>query len=249
MPEAGSWHPSQVAQVEVATIQPSSTVPSSPQPSIPEPSSIEASGIEPSGTVLLGDREGHVAISFHRTRRADADDEGWVPPLLTTVTVATGSFSGSCAVSVREEELLAFRRQLVRLCESEEHEAVLTSVEERLCVRVRVLPQGCVVVQGHVSDDLRDGNTLVFAVRGLDPGCLLAVLRELREVGLELGIRAAASTHVEVRSRFDGSWVPGYEVAEVRGVDAERLFRLRRCSDGLVLPTLFDAGEVRTPVA
>ena len=186
-------------------------------------------------------------MSFHRTGGAD-DDSGWVPPLTATVTVSTSSFAGTCAVSVREEELLGFRRQLVRLCESEEHEAVLKSVDERLCVQLRVHPQGSVVVQGHASDDLREGNTLVFAVRGLDRRCLLRLLRQLREIELELGIRAATSTHVEVRSRFDGSWVPGYEVAEVREVDAERLFRLRRCSDGLVLPTHFGAEEVRTPV-
>ena len=42
--------------------------------------------------------------------------------------------------------------------------------------------------------------------------------------------------------------MPGFEVAEVREVEAERLFRLRRCSDGLVLPTHFAPEEVRTPV-
>jgi hypothetical protein len=204
---------------------------------------------EPSGTVLLGDREDQVAISFDPTRRPDADDDGWAPPLAATVTVSTGSFAGTAAVWVREEELLRFRRQVARLCESQEHEAVLTSVDERLCARVRVHRQGRVVVQGHVSDDLREGNTLAFVVRGLDRRCLLPLLRELRAVELELGIRTATSTHVEVRSRFDGSWVPGFEVAEVREVEAERMFRVRRCSDGLVLPTQFGPDEVRTPVS
>ena len=221
MPEPGSWHPSQVAQVELATT-------------------------EPSSTVLLGDPERHVAISFHRTR-LPADDDGWVAPLAATATISTGAFTGTCAASVREEELLGFRRQLTRLWGSEEREAVLTSIEDRLCVRLRVHPRGRVVVQGHASDDLRDGNTLVFAVRGIDQRCLLTLLRSLRKVELELGIRAGTITHVEVRSRFDGSWVPGFEVAEERGVDAERVFRLRRCSDGLVLPTLFGLEEVRTP--
>jgi hypothetical protein len=222
MPGPVSWHPSQVAQVDVATT-------------------------EPSSTVVLGEREDHVAISFHRTRSSYADDDGWAAPLAATVTVSTGSFAGTCAVSVREDELLGFRRQLVRLCESQEHEAVLQSIEERLCVRLRAHPEGLLEVQGHASDDLHEGNTLVFAVRGLDRRCLLTLLRTLREVELALGIRATTSTHVEVRSRFDGSWVPGYEVAEVREVDAVRLFRLRRCSDGLVLPTHFGPEEVRTP--
>jgi hypothetical protein len=218
----GSWHPSLVAQVEVPTTAPSSTV-------------------------LLGDREDHVALSFRRTQRPDADEDGWVAPLAATVAVSTGSFAGTCDVSVREEQLLAFRRQLARLCEAHEDEAVLTSVEERLCVRLRVQPQGRVVLQGHASDDLREGSTLVFAVRGLDQRCLVTLLRELRKVELELGIRAATDSRVEVRSRFDGSWVPGFEVAEVREVGTERLFRVRRCSDGLVLPTNFGAEEVRMP--
>src|SRR5207249_903034 len=83
---------------------------------------------------------------------------------------------------------------------SEEHEAVLTSIEDRLCVRLRVHPDGRVVVRGHASDDLREGNTLVFAVRGLDRRCLFTLLEELREVEVELGIRAATSTRVDVRS-------------------------------------------------
>jgi hypothetical protein len=222
VPDPRSWHPSLVAQIDLPTAAPSSTV-------------------------LLGGREDHVAISFRRTAPPDAEDDGWVAPLAVTVTVSTGSFTGTCEVSLGEEQLLGFRRQLARLFESHEDEAILTSIEERLCLRLRVQPQGRVVVQGHASDDLREGSTLAFALRGLDQRCLLTLLRELRKVELELGIRSATDTRVEVRSRFDGKWVPGFEVAEVREVDAERLFRLRRCSDGLVLPTNFGPDEVRMP--
>ena len=224
MPNPGSWHPSQVAQLDVAMT-------------------------EPSSTVLLGDREDHVTISFHRNRSPDADDDGWIAPLAAIVNVSTRSFASTCTVSVREEALLGFRRQLARLCESEGDEAVLSSIEERLRVRLRVHPQGHLVVQGHASDDLREGNTLLFAMHGLDQRCLLTLLQELREVELELGIRAATRNNVEVRSRFDGSWVPGFEVAEVLGVESERMYRLRRCSDGLVLPTHFAPEELRTPVS
>ena len=50
---------------------------------------------------------------------------------------------------------------------------------------------------------------------------------------------------VEVRCRFGDRWVDGFEVAEV--VDDGRSFRyrLRRRSDGAVLPTLFEARNVR----
>jgi len=46
---------------------------------------------------------------------------------------------------------------------------------------------------------------------------------------------------VEVRSRFDGRWVSGFEVAGV----AEEGYVLRRTSDGATLPSRFAAEEVR----
>ena len=41
-------------------------------------------------------------------------------------------------------------------------------------------------------------------------------------------------THVETRTGFDGSWQSGFVVAEV----TERGYRLRRESDGTILPEL-----------
>lgn len=48
-------------------------------------------------------------------------------------------------------------------------------------------------------------------------------------------------TRVEVQSRFDRSWGRGFEVAEV--VDGG--YRIRRLSDGSVLPAVFSDDEVR----
>ena len=50
---------------------------------------------------------------------------------------------------------------------------------------------------------------------------------------------------VEVRSRFDGSWCHGFEVAE-RGADPGTglRYRLRRSSDGHLLPPWFPAADV-----
>jgi len=47
--------------------------------------------------------------------------------------------------------------------------------------------------------------------------------------------------HVEVRNRFTGSWSRGFELAEI--VDGG--FKVRRLSDGSVLPTLFLPEDVR----
>ncbi|HZQ26297.1 MAG TPA: hypothetical protein VFA94_01250 [Acidimicrobiales bacterium] len=48
-------------------------------------------------------------------------------------------------------------------------------------------------------------------------------------------------TRVEVRSRFDGRWAHGFEVAEV----VDRGYRLRRLSDGSILPAEFGGEDVR----
>jgi hypothetical protein len=54
-------------------------------------------------------------------------------------------------------------------------------------------------------------------------------------------------TRVEVRSRFDERWTRGFEVAEVVSHDEPTAvrYRIRRRSDGSVLPALFVDDEVR----
>jgi hypothetical protein len=51
-------------------------------------------------------------------------------------------------------------------------------------------------------------------------------------------------TRVEVRSRFDASWARGFEIAEVLA-DAQPSYRVRRRSDGSVLPVLFTGDDLR----
>jgi hypothetical protein len=64
-------------------------------------------------------------------------------------------------------------------------------------------------------------------------------------------VRHAAG--VEVHCRFGDRWVDGFEIHEIVESDSVLRYRLRRCSDGYVLPTLFSDDEVRgftrTPVA
>lgn len=52
----------------------------------------------------------------------------------------------------------------------------------------------------------------------------------------------SAGTPVDVRSRYVGEWSRGFEVAE-RVADAG--YRVRRLSDGTVLPDVFDSQDVR----
>ena len=48
-------------------------------------------------------------------------------------------------------------------------------------------------------------------------------------------------TRVDVRSRFDARWTHGFEVAET----VSGGYRIRRLSDGALLPTEFAAADVR----
>ena len=50
---------------------------------------------------------------------------------------------------------------------------------------------------------------------------------------------------VEVRSRFDGDWVGGFQVAEVSGSGSDEAYHLRRISDGAVLPVPFERTDLR----
>jgi hypothetical protein len=49
---------------------------------------------------------------------------------------------------------------------------------------------------------------------------------------------------VEVHTKFDDSWVPGFEIAEV----ADSGYRVRRKSDGSLLPGYTGGGDIRPAV-
>ena len=46
---------------------------------------------------------------------------------------------------------------------------------------------------------------------------------------------------VEVHTRFNDSWVPGFEIAEV----ADSGYRVRRSSDGTLLPNVTSESDLR----
>jgi hypothetical protein len=52
-------------------------------------------------------------------------------------------------------------------------------------------------------------------------------------------------TRVEVHLRFDRAWARGFEVAEQVAAGKGLRYRVRRRSDGSVIPALFDDHEVR----
>lgn len=60
-----------------------------------------------------------------------------------------------------------------------------------------------------------------------------------------LGVNCA----VEVRSRFHDRWISGFSIAEVVDEPGRLRYRLTRRSDGIPLPILFDACDVRGAAA
>lgn len=79
------------------------------------------------------------------------------------------------------------------------------------------------------------------------PGVLGGVVENgEREISLvvdesTLGVDAA----VEVRSRFHDRWIGGFTIAETVNTPGRCRYRLTRRSDGIPLPILFDACDVR----
>jgi hypothetical protein len=52
-------------------------------------------------------------------------------------------------------------------------------------------------------------------------------------------------TRIEVRSRFDQRWARGFELVEIVVDAGQAQYRVRRRSDGSVLPALFVDDDVR----
>ena len=67
----------------------------------------------------------------------------------------------------------------------------------------------------------------------------MSTLAEFRTT--DVGDNVEPGTKVEVRSRFERSWARGFEIAEV----LPESYRVRRLSDGSVLPTEFAFDDVR----
>ncbi|MDQ1382713.1 MAG: hypothetical protein QOG65_92, partial [Actinomycetota bacterium] len=55
----------------------------------------------------------------------------------------------------------------------------------------------------------------------------------------------AKDAAVEVRGRIGDRWVEGFEICEVMSTPAGPRYRLRRRTDGVVLPELFEASSIR----
>jgi len=64
-------------------------------------------------------------------------------------------------------------------------------------------------------------------------------------VDIDLVESADPETPVEVKCRFGDRWVDGFEICEAVSEGDDVRYRLRRRIDGVVLPELFDAADIR----
>ena len=72
------------------------------------------------------------------------------------------------------------------------------------------------------------------------------IVSEEREISLVVDeVALAVEAAVEVRSRFHDRWIGGFTIAEMVNTPGRRRYRLTRRSDGIPLPILFDACDVR----
>jgi hypothetical protein len=52
-------------------------------------------------------------------------------------------------------------------------------------------------------------------------------------------------TRVEVRTRFESSWTRGFEIAEESEDNGRPIYKVRRRSDGAILPVPFSEDDLR----
>lgn len=83
------------------------------------------------------------------------------------------------------------------------------------------------LVELDISDSRTDGDAVSTTA---DP-----------DVAVGLPSAIAPETKVEVRSRFDSRWAPGFEVIDLEDAG----YRIRRLSDGAELPSRFSRDEIR----
>jgi hypothetical protein len=88
--------------------------------------------------------------------------------------------------------------------------------------------------------------TVLGGVIDTDEHEISLVDAEQREISLVVDeVTLAVDAAVEVRSRFHDRWIGGFTIAEAVNTPGRRRYRLTRRSDGIPLPILFDACDVR----
>jgi hypothetical protein len=113
---------------------------------------------------------------YERPALHSADDANWLVGEAELTASSRGSFSGSLAVSLRTEELAAFRDQLARAVERLDGEATLTHMESQVGCTIR-LKRGVGTFDGFVREQV--GAELAVSGLRTDQSYLQESVRQL----------------------------------------------------------------------
>lgn len=111
-----------------------------------------------------------------------ADDFGDGNWLSTMIQFTLGQFQGELSASLRAEEFEAFRDELRTQCSSLRGEAILTSMEEWLALRVSLEGSGRLRIEGVLLDRPSVGNQLRFEIHGLDQSYIPGMIDGLDQI-------------------------------------------------------------------
>jgi hypothetical protein len=180
--------------------------------------------------------------------------------------LAAGLQSVRNTIGARDAQLSQVLQRITETCETlsqrveldRSERIALTEAVDRLTTAVSAAetyvltpaPTGGSTVVGGTVDPMLDGDlSLPRGTTEIRP--TVDIDLAATEIGTELPKRPRAGRParpdgVEVRCRFGDRWVSGFEVCEVlRLDDTTTRYRLRRRSDGSVIPTLFDEKDLR----
>jgi hypothetical protein len=171
----------------------------------------------------------------------------------TEMLRAVGQLGDLCGAMAQRMELeRAERRELVNVLSN-----VARAVARQHSTAV-VAPSKSHVIGGTIygdaefvteDDDADDDDDIEIDVDP-GPGTREVDISEIDELDVTTVLAArhasgSLSAVVEVRCRFGDRWVDGFEVCDVVAHGGDLRYRLRRRSDGSVLPRLFSAEELR----
>lgn len=119
--------------------------------------------------VVIGRVDGdHVTVQargrMHPGARDFWDGNWLVSPILARL----GAFTAELAAGLRADELQSFRAGLEYIDRHLHGEAVLSSIERWISLKVRCQLNGSLLATGELDDGLGSGNVLTFAIAGLD---------------------------------------------------------------------------------
>lgn len=117
-------------------------------------------------------------LGYERQPSGDRDDDNW---LTVQVSISAGGFRGSFGASFRTVEIVGFRDQLAKLCETLKGRAVFDTIENQLMLQIDGNGLGSMQVSGEAWDESSVGNQLKFEIR-TDQTDVAAALRDVNAV-------------------------------------------------------------------